>query len=674
MADTDRRPIRVMPPLLANQIAAGEVVERAASVVKELVENSLDAGATRITVELEHGGIELVRISDDGVGIPEAELALALAAHATSKLTSVEDLDRVGTMGFRGEALASITSVSRITIRSRTAQQPAAAEIAAEGDVLQPVRPASGPVGTSVTVRNLFFNTPARRKFLKTPATEQGRCLDVVRELALAHAHVGFKAITDGKVVLDLPPRHDPRQRCLAVLGEELESELLEVHADAIDTANLLTLWGLIGKPSLARATGAAMHLFVNGRAVRDRVMQHAVREAFRGLIEPGRWPTAVLMIDIDPARVDVNVHPAKAEVRFRDSSAVHQALFRSVKKALQLADLTPTLGAPGGTGFGGGPSSVFGARGILPAASPPRFGAPPAGLSASSSDSPTQAAAPRVISAQAFADYFRAAAADPGQGRLSFSGIRAAVSDIPLPSTAPTGPLTAPPAAGTPLLPSAASPPLLADLAPVSGALQIHNAFLITQDEHGVVIIDQHALHERVMFEKLLARVSRAALESQPLLTPVIVKADARQIEALDGLRDLFARIGITAEQFSPQAVAIRAFPTFLFERNVEPGGFLSELLEKAAAEQLGVNPAVNPNLGPANADQATTEEALRDVLDMMACKAAVKAGDRLTDLELAELLAMRESIERASNCPHGRPTSIRLTIRDLERLFGRG
>ncbi|MCA9298116.1 MAG: DNA mismatch repair endonuclease MutL, partial [Phycisphaerales bacterium] len=326
--------IRRLSDLLINQIAAGEVIERPASVVKELVENSLDAGARRIVIDLEQGGIELVRVTDDGRGIEPDDLPLAISSHATSKIHVAEDLDRIMTMGFRGEALASIVSISRLSIRSRVATNDEAFLIEGEGESIREARPDAGPVGTQITCRNLFFNTPARRKFLRTATTEQTRCLEWIRDLAMSHPGIGFKVTCDGRVRTDLPPEQSARERVVAVLGAEVESELVEVKGDPLDRG--VVLWGLAGLPSLARATPRAQHVFLNGRAIRDRSIQHALREAYRGLIEPGRHPTCVLMLEVPPDRVDVNVHPAKLEVRFRDQSLVHSLVHRAVRDALQ--------------------------------------------------------------------------------------------------------------------------------------------------------------------------------------------------------------------------------------------------------------------------------------------------------------------------------------------------
>ncbi|MEM9165887.1 MAG: DNA mismatch repair endonuclease MutL, partial [Planctomycetota bacterium] len=306
MPSMDRRPITLLPPAVASQIAAGEVIERPSSVVKELAENAIDAGAGSVAVELEQGGLELIRVSDDGTGIPADELPLAVTAHATSKIRSSADLDRIATMGFRGEALASIASVSRLTIRSRAVGEEAGAVLSVNAGRSGGVDPASGPVGTTIEVRTLFHATPARRKFLKTPQTERGRCLSVLKDLAIANPAVGFRLVSDGREALVLEPLQTLRERVLAVLGRELEPQLLEVHADDFDDARGIALWGLVGTPEIARPTSQWQHVFVNGRPVRDRSIQHALKEAYRGLMEHTRFPTAVLLLEMSPEAVDV--------------------------------------------------------------------------------------------------------------------------------------------------------------------------------------------------------------------------------------------------------------------------------------------------------------------------------------------------------------------------------
>ncbi len=661
-AETPTRQIRKLPPLLVNQIAAGEVVERPASVVKELVDNALDAGANRITIELQQGGIELIRITDDGSGIPADQLPLSLAPHATSKVSTVDDLDRIATYGFRGEALASITSVSRVSIRSRTAADASASEIRAEGDRTDPVQPAAGPVGTCVTVRNLFFNTPARRKFLRTPPTEQGHCIEIAGDLAISHPAVGFTIIASDKRVLDVPPNQSPRERVLAVLGKELAPELLEAGLDEFDDSRGIALWALIGRPSIARAAAKAMKLFINGRPVRDRTLQHAIREAYRGLIEPGRYPTAVVMIEMDPGAVDVNVHPQKTEVRFRDQSLVHSAVLRAMRETLQRADLTPQIGRTGfgasGRGWGLGGSSSGGANGGggdgLLSAGPGNL--PGSMHHASAGDEPARISR--------FVEYFTRPSGGGGgaQERISFGALREAMS----PPDAPAA--DRPAAEGTSVLtgtaaddPAAATAePALTAPRPAERVLQVHNQYVVTEDEQGIVIVDQHALHERVMFEYLLARVGSAGgstLESQRMLVPAIVEASPAQIARAEDLRPLLERIGMTVEGIGPTSLGVHSFPTFLFDKGVEPGEFLREMLERAEAE----------GFVPGN------EETLHEILDMMACKAAIKAGDRMSQPELLELIRLRDAVGRSSNCPHGRPTSIRVSINELDKRFGR-
>ncbi|MEM1329259.1 MAG: DNA mismatch repair endonuclease MutL [Planctomycetota bacterium] len=630
-----RRPIQKLSPLLVNQIAAGEVIERPASVVKELVENALDAGATRIRVELEAGGLKLVRITDDGSGIPPDELPMALEPHATSKITEAEDLDRVGTLGFRGEAVASIASIARMRIRSRAAGSDECWEIASEGGSTSDARPASGPPGTTFEVRDLFFNTPARRKFLKTPQTERGRCLDWLRDLALAHPAVGFTMLSEGRSVLELPPGQGPRTRAASILGKELEGELLEVSADEHDDSRGIGLWGLVGTPSVARATAKAQHVILNGRVIRDRVIQHAMREAYRGLIEPGRHPTAVLLLEMPPGAVDVNVHPAKLEVRFRDGSLVYAVVHRAIRDALRAADLTP----------------AFGGEGTLPRFLSPAEVLPP----------PTERVAPgKAVDAAAFAREVRELAIQPAKdGKVDLDTVRRALEEK---ATALEARLTAAeeqaPGVAHEVVRTDAGDASLPTPKRADRVLQVHNSYLLTQDSEGVVIIDQHALHERVMFERLLERVGeQGTLESQSLLTPVVVEATSGQMAAAEKLGDLCAQIGLTLRELGPRSLGIEAFPTFLFERKVDPSEFVRDVL--ARAEEDGFAP--------------DAEEAMREVLDMMACKAAVKAGDRMSDGELEELLTLRERYERASRCPHGRPTAVRLTIEQLERLFGR-
>ncbi|MAY74917.1 MAG: DNA mismatch repair protein MutL [Phycisphaerae bacterium] len=602
----ERARIRPLGALLVNQIAAGEVIERPASVVKELVENALDAGARSVVVDLDDGGMTRIAITDDGVGIPRDELALAVAPHATSKISEAEDLDRIATMGFRGEALASIASVSRLTLLSRERGAEEAWSLSVEGSNFGDPVPAAAPEGTQLVVRDLFFNTPARRKFLKTAATERGRCLDWIRDLAIARPAVGFTVRTDGREAISLPSGQSPLDRVLAVLGREVGSQLLEVSVDRFDDARGVLIWGLVGRPAIARATAAAQRVFLNGRTIRDKVTQHALREAYRGLIEPGRYPTAVLMIEMAPSAVDVNVHPAKLEVRFRDQSMVHQAVLHGVREALRAADLTRDA-----------------ASASRPTFDVPRFG--PGDVDRS---------------AEAFVQRVRDLRDDAERAVrpvLDVDAIRGAVHTA-VPHEVPASTTTAP------------SPR-------PERFLQVHDSYLVVEDERGVLLIDQHALHERVMFESLLERVGAGTLESQSLLAPLTFSCEPDRLDALESLAPALARIGLIVEPLGPRTAGIRSAPTLLFARNVDPAAFAADLLDRAATDGFAPDP----------------ENALREILDMMACKAAVKAGDRLADDEIRALLEQRERVERSSSCPHGRPTSVRLSLSSLEKLFER-
>lgn len=612
-----QRPIVQLPPSLVNRIAAGEVIERPASVVKELVENSIDAGATAITVEIEDGGRELIRIIDDGGGIAPADLPLAFASHATSKLTCDEDLFRIGTMGFRGEALASIGAVSHARILSRTAGEDSAYEIVNRGGTISDAQAAAGNIGTAVEVRNLFFNVPARRKFLKGAATEFGHISESLLRTALAHPKVSFKLLHGGRVTLDLPAAGET-ERLLAAWPDEFREQRLPM--DVRDAE--LRLRGIIGLPELARPTQRYQHFYLNGRPIRDKFIQHAVRESYRGLIEPGRYPAAVLLLEVPPQDVDVNVHPTKSEVRFRDSSRIHGLVLASLREKLLGSDLAP-------------------------AAVPMR------------SDVDDRV---RQDMADKLAAFFKgslagaaSAALDPPPQPLTNSAF-----ELTTPIQQPRLPITPQPAAAAPAPPAMPADlprqPTAREARPGdSRAIQLHNSYLVAQSDDGLVIIDQHALHERIMFEELYARITRGPLESQRLLIPLAIPASARQIAMLEHIQPLLARLGIEAGAFGPDSVAVQAFPSFL--EKLDPADFMKDLLDRGEQELLDLH----------------EEALLHEVLDMMACKAAVKAGDPLTPAEIETLVAQRELVERASNCPHGRPTTLRLTLKDLEKQFKR-
>ncbi|MGD0139688.1 MAG: DNA mismatch repair endonuclease MutL [Tepidisphaeraceae bacterium] len=586
-----RNPIHQLSAALVNRIAAGEVIERPASVVKEIVENSIDAGATHITVEVEDGGRALVRVIDDGCGIPVNELPLAFAEHATNKLQTDDDLFRIATMGFRGEALASIGAVSQARLLSRTAEQPIAYEIFDRGGLIDQPQAAAGNVGTVVEVRNLFFNTPARRKFLKGSATEFGHISEALLRLAVPHPEISFQLSHNGRAALELPS-DTPRRRWLSAWPEDFAE--LGLPLDVKDAE--IGLIGLIGLPELARPVAKHQFFFLNGRPIRDRFIQHALREAYRGLTEPGRHPAAILLISIPPQDVDVNVHPTKSEVRFRDSSRIHGLILSSVRETLLGSDLAPSAIAT--------PSMAF-------SATDPQ----------------------RVELRQRLAEFFKTGLPESS----------------PPPESAPSSP------SPVPLSPAPLSSPPLSPVHLSNTAIQLHNSYLVAESEDGLIIIDQHALHERIMYEDLLARLSRGPLESQRLLIPLPIPANSRQQELLEQIQPLLARLGIEAASIGPDAIAVHAFPSFL--ERLDPADFLGELLERGEQEALDLN----------------HEELLHEVLDMMACKAAVKAGDPLSPAEIEALLARRHLIDRSSNCPHGRPTTLRLTLHDLEKQFKR-
>lgn len=678
-------PIRKLSPLLINQIAAGEVIERPASVVKELVENSLDAGATRIDVLVEEGGLSLIRISDNGSGIAPEELPLAIAPHATSKLQTTEQLAAITTLGFRGEALASIASVSRSRIFSRATVDgqlaEAGAAIEVSGDQVSEVMPAAGAAGTVIEIRDLFFNTPARRKFMRAASTEFGHITETITRIAMVHHHAAFTLAHGSRKTLDVSATSSRRQRCVDLLGKELDEALLEFKessdlglrvSDMTDSAaagemrKSSSIWGLAGLPAIARATAKFQYLCVNGRFIRDRSVAHAIKEAYRGLVPPDRQPVAVVFIDMDPFLVDVNVHPTKAEVRFREPSRVHGLVLSAIRSRLLGADLTPTasiafansrlesVDGPGAGGSqGGAGSDLWGATRSTSDGGMPRFDELRSRLGASPSESSSVVDQTNV---NAFVDYFRQMA--PVQRGFAYQQVRDAIAQVdPQVLADAPSPMPAPGATSDDGSEPGSVPAALRSL----GVLQVHKSYLVTEDDHGILIIDQHALHERVMFEQLRQRVLSRNLESQRLLMPAIISAGARRQSLLESLAPLLEKIGIEAEPMGPETVAVHAFPTFLFDRKVEPVEFMTELLDQAEEEKLD---ASNPT---------SLEAALHEVLDMMSCKAAVKAGDKLTTQELAALLSQRDEIERSSNCPHGRPTTIRLTLRELEKQFKR-
>ena len=622
--------IRRLPPALVNQIAAGEVVERPASVVKELLENAFDAGASRVDVEITGGGRDLIRVSDDGHGIEPEDLPLAVESHATSKVASASDLDAISTMGFRGEALASIAAVGRFAIESRVADREEAWRLEVTNAVLGEPIPTSGPVGTRVEVRHLFESVPARRRFLKSETAESTRVAEVVRTLALTRPSVSFKLVSGGRTLVDLPATEDPARRILGVLGMELDGRVVQVRGEIGDPADdtLVSCWGLVGVPETARPTSRQQRFVLNGRAINDRSLSHALKEGFRGLVEPSRHPVGVIHLEMSPTRVDVNVHPAKTEVRFRDARPLHGLVRRAVREALVEADLARDLT------IDDEPSAV---------SNPTRArDVDPRGRESATTSATRPSAGGTAGRAPAVAGR-RPAGVSP-----SVEALRAAIAPR---SGGGSG-------ARTETTSSPTTSEVLPTLVGSDAVLQVHDSFLVTQDEHGIVIIDQHALHERVMFEEFSRRIAEGGLESQRQLVPEIFEADPGQVEAIELVQPLLGRLGIEVTPAGPRSIAIHAFPSLLVSRRVEATPFVSDLLEKVAAGEI---------------DRGDEEAALAEVLDLMSCKAAVKAGDRLRETEIAQLLEMRDRIDRGASCPHGRPTHLRIPIPELERRFGR-
>lgn len=617
--------IRRLDPDLVNKIAAGEVIERPASVVKELIENSLDAGARRIEIELVDGGASLIRVTDDGAGIAADELPLAVAPHATSKIATVEDLMRVETMGFRGEALASIASVSHVRVVSRPNGVEAGAELSVVDGRVEGPHPCAAPVGTTVDVRNLFYNVPARRKFLRGAGTEAAHVTEQIARVALACPNVALRQSHQGRVLRHLPASADRRARIADFYGPELAADLIPLRRQERG----LLLEGWLAPPASARVTPKWQYVFLNGRYIADRFVRYAVREAFRGLIEPSRHPVVFLFLATDPQAFDVNVHPTKIEVRWRDAGLVQSQVLAVLRETLLSRDLTPAL------------------RPSMPA---------------------PQALPPRQEAVrEAIADYLRRATPTlRGAASLDVATGPGAAGESGLPPAAVSGDRSSVPAtASSPDVSAPAQPVDSAPAAPAgdgrwidagpSAALQFHNTYLVAESSDGLIIIDQHALHERVLYEQFRERLVSGPLESQRLLIPETVEVSSEQMSAAEQHRGLFARLGVELDAFGPNVLAVQAFPVALSRMNVAE--FVRDALDRL----------VEPG------QQEHPETLIHALLDMMACKAAVKAGDPLSAEEIQSLLAQRHLVDRSSNCPHGRPTTLRLTIHDLERQFKR-
>ena len=606
----ERRVIRELPDELISQIAAGEVVERPASVVRELVDNALDAGATQITLRLLAGGVRLIAVEDDGGGIPMEELPIALKRHATSKIRDLRELESVGTMGFRGEALAAINSIADMAISSRASGQSNAFLLDGRSGELKPV---ARSTGTTVEVKELFFSTPARRKFLKTDATELAHCVEAVRRHALARPDVGFAIWHEGKLVEQWracpTPNHIDAisERLRDVLGDDFKDKSVAVDylsSMRDDGGQAVRVWGRVGIPDAARARPDQQFAYVNGRFVRDKVITHAARSAYEDVLHGQRQPIYALYVEIDPTRVDVNVHPTKIEVRFRDSREVHQAVRRAVDAALAAPRAAAALAAP--------PTPEVFKENKPPAPIPPAQAA-------------MQFVAPAVRHVSDMEALWPVAQAPAAVVRPS--------------EPAPHQPLPA------------------AEVWPLGRAIaQLQGIYILAENAQGLVIVDMHAAHERIVYERLKTQLVDARITSQPLLIPVTFAATPQEVATAEAHTDALATLGLEITPFSPKTLAVRAVPTTLVQGNA------TELARSVLAE-LAQHEA-----------STVVQRAQNELLGTMACHGAVRANRRLTVDEMNGLLRQMETTDRSDQCNHGRPTWRQITIKELDALFMRG
>jgi DNA mismatch repair protein MutL len=623
--------IQLLPDLLINQIAAGEVIERPAAALKELLENSLDAGATDIAVQLEGGGIKLLRVRDNGKGIAKDELKLALMRHATSKIASLDDLQRVASMGFRGEALASMAAVAQLMLTSRTAQDTHGWKVEAiDGQLSEPV-PASQPQGTSIELRELYFNTPARRKFLKTESTEYAWCEEAFKRIALSRPDVAFSLQHNGKTVWQMPATsRSPLpfageglgERVAAILGEEFGHAAVTVSRNAAN----LTLQGLAALPAYSRASRDAQYFFVNGRFVRDKIASHALRQAYQDILHHQRHPAFVLFLELPPEQVDVNVHPAKSEVRFRESQGIHQFIFHTLQQALS----APIAGTE--TKESAEPDPSF-----------PRMRESGGFINSLDSRFRGNDGAPRFqqqtmrlgVAEREAAYRLWEAQTDKGEGGREKGG-DAPAFDVPLPPS----PFTLP----------ESEHPLGYALAQLSGV------YILAQNAQGLIVVDMHAAHERIVYEKLKAALDNEKIATQPLLIPVSFYADPLEVATVEAEQDTLKKLGFDIAPLSPNTLAVRAMPVMLKQSEAEAAArdVLDELREFGASRAL--------------------TERRDELLATLACHGAVRANRILSITEMNALLREMEQTERSGQCNHGRPTWFQITLNELDAMFMRG
>ena len=617
--------IQQLPVSVITKIAAGEVIERPSSVVKELLENSLDAGSTRIAIDVEEGGAELIRVVDDGHGIHADDLVLAFANHATSKLATADDLFCVRTMGFRGEALSSIGGVARVTLQSRAAGAESGAEVVCHGGELSGPRPWNGSPGTRIEVRQLFYNTPVRRKFLRSPATEIGHICETFTRIALARPGLHLTLRHNGKLVYEVPPVSTLLDRVGLFLGRDVRDKLYAIDAPQ----GPAHLYGFIADPGCDRGNAKLQYLFLNGRWIRDRSLLHALQEGYRGLLMTGRYAIGLLFIDLPPEQVDVNVHPTKAEVRFRDANALYRLVLATVRNRLAEENLVSRLEVPKS-----GPVYAFPSEANGPALHEPRVAA----------------GSPALFSQPGFPTFTRNPIVPANIAGTTPSAVAAEPEAFPLTEENDA----AEAAHSNGVVQEAESPPAAEHAGDVK-AIQLHNAYLVLETAEGMLVIDQHALHERILFEQIKERVAAGCLESQQLLIPEPVDLPAEQAALLLEQREALAALGLGIEHFGGDTVIVTRYPALLGKR--PPAAILRTVVDHLAGKER----------------LPTREQLLSDLMSLMACHAAVRSGDPLTPEEIAELVALRHLAADAHHCPHGRPTALLFTRQDLDRQFRR-
>ena len=598
--------IHTLSPQLANQIAAGEVVERPSSVLKELSENSLDAGAKRIEVEVEQGGTKLIRVRDDGCGISESDLPLALSRHATSKILGLEDLEAVATLGFRGEALASIASVSRLALTSNSGEGSGWKAVSEGRDMEVELQPAAHPQGTSVEVRDLFFNTPARRKFLRTENTEYKRIDDCLKKLALSRMDVAFSLKHNQKVQFSLRPANsqaEQEKRVADLCGPQFMEQALFVDNDRTG----IRLWGWIGLPTFSRSQADLQYFFVNGRSIRDKVVSHAVRQAYQDVLYHGRHPAYVLFLEILPADVDVNVHPTKHEVRFRESGSIHSFVSTTLKKALATDRPQDHLSTNGGLELQNKdqPQSLIGQNAL------PLAGTPGSGYQSTWPSS----GVPSGVNA-------------PASSYQSLYSSQTEFSDSDQAEVPPLG----------------------------FAVAQLKGIFILAENSHGLIIVDMHAAHERIIYERMKDAFDLQGLVSQPLLVPENLAVSQREADAVESNQAVFTQLGFGVERAASESIIVREIPAILRGSEVEKllRDVLSDLLEHGSSERI--------------------RDHINEILSTMACHGSVRANRKLTLPEMNALLRDMEITERSGQCNHGRPTWSQLTVEELDKLFLRG